>query len=570
MLSRRHMLKLGFFGSGYKLVSAAGLIRPVRRSASLDDIESPPTTPFVDELPVPPIVQNVAPFAAHCGATSASPTGPLPAYMQNTEYKELVEEEAVVGFGGGLPGTPVWRFRDVNTPANSPVGPGPTFMVRQGNSQVVRIHNNLPEDHQGFGVPETTTHLHGGHVPTLSDGFPENVPGITTVIHHGENFDYCFPMRDPGFLHGEPDATERPSTMWYHDHLFDFTGPNVVRGLAGFYLVYDELDACDEMQFRGLRLPSGMFDVPLVIQDRLFSIEDGLAQLVYDPMDHDGFLGDKMTVNGKIQPFMNVYRRKYRFRILNGSNARYLRLVLSNAAGDVFPFDHIATEGGLMSSTIRDVEYLQLSMAERDEIVIDFSDFQEGDVLYLEDLMDQDDGRGPGGTYEDPDLFDVGDGTRVLQFRVGAAMPDRSQVPTILRPFDPISAAEIANATRRHIELERQGGAWAINDEFADMEHPVHVSALNGPEIWTYENKSGGWWHPMHAHVEYGRILTRNEKQPPLNERDGQAKKDTIDLGPNDVCEVFYKFRDFPGATVFHCHNVEHEDMFMMARFDIA
>ncbi len=83
-------------------------------------------------------------------------------------------------------------------------------------------------------------------------------------------------------------------------------------------------------------------------------------------------------------------------------------------------------------------------------------------------------------------------------------------------------------------------------------------------------NKSGGWWRPIHIHLDVMRVLSRNGQLPPLNERDGVAKKDTILLRDNDVVEVFLKFEDFRGPFVFHCHNLEHEDMAMMARFDVA
>jgi FtsP/CotA-like multicopper oxidase with cupredoxin domain len=139
----------------------------------------------------------------------------------------------------------------------------------------------------------------------------------------------------------------------------------------------------------------------------------------------------------------------------------------------------------------------------------------------------------------------------------------------VLRPFAAITQAEIDRATRKTFEFERTNGAWAINDKFFDANRPLTTSPINTPERWKLVNKSGGRAHPLHIHVDFHRVLRRNGALPPLNERDGIARKDTTELGPNDEVEIFIKFRDFPGRFVFHCHNAEHEDHAMMARFDV-
>ena len=102
------------------------------------------------------------------------------------------------------------------------------------------------------------------------------------------------------------------------------------------------------------------------------------------------------------------------------------------------------------------------------------------------------------------------------------------------------------------------------------MTRPVATARLDRGEIWRLRNDSGGWWHPVHIHHEFCRVLSRNGKLPPLDERDGMAKKDTLLLRDNETVEVYVKFRDYVGPWVFHCHNLEHEDMAMMARFDVA
>src|SRR5262249_45741914 len=236
--------------------------------------------------------------------------------------------------------------------------------------------------------------------------------------------------------------------------------------------------------------------------------------------------------------------------------------------GGVESFDVIATEGGLMASPLRNRQLSFLSPAQREDLVIDFSRFPQGTVLYLENRLAQDDGRGPRGTFLEPELRSRGD--RFLKIIVGAPANDPSQVPAVLRPFSAIPAAAIAAATRRSFEFERSNGAWLINGQPVDLAHPMAVVQRGQPEVWTLRNGGGGWWHPIHIHLEFMHVLQRNGRTPPPDERDGQAKRDVITLGPGDEVKVFFDFRDFPGRWVFHCHNLEHEDGFMIARFDVA
>jgi FtsP/CotA-like multicopper oxidase with cupredoxin domain len=208
-----------------------------------------------------------------------------------------------------------------------------------------------------------------------------------------------------------------------------------------------------------------------------------------------------------------------------------------------------------------------LSNATRREIVIDFSKFPPGTELYLEDRIVQDDGRGPDGKFGDLDLKPSG--IRLMKFIVGARTRDPSEVPEVLRPFDAISPAVIASAERRTFEFERRNGSWVINDEQVDLERPMATVQANTPQVWTLINKSGGWWHPIHVHLEMMRMLSRDGGLAE-EEVDGLAKTDTVVLGPNSEVEVFFNFRDYPGQWVFHCHNIEHEDHFMMSRFDVT
>ncbi len=549
--SRRRLLQLG-------VASAAAKLLPHASSARLtswlgDPPPSPRLTPFLAPLPIPPIAQ-LRPAFAH--------TAPLPVgFGGSPQFLELVSEARSVSLHPQLPPTRVWGYRDANSPT-SPLMLGPTVVGRNGQPLVVRLHNDLPRDHQGFGLTHSVLHWHGAHLPALSDGFPENVHGYSAVIDPGQSYDYALPNLDPGAIDGEPDPGERPSTMWYHDHVLDFTAQNVMRGLAGMFLFFDELDTGDETT--GLRLPSGAYDIPLVLQDRRL---DARGQLWYDPLDHNGFLGDLFLVNGAVQPHLDVAARKYRFRLLNACNARFLGMHIVRADGRPVPFDLIATEGGLMSAPLRGESRMMLAPAQRLEAIVDFSQFPPGTVLYLENRVEQPDGRGPRGTFDRPRLLARGD--RFLRIRVGDPAPDQSLSPDVLRPFAPVSAAELARAERRELRFQRSNGVWVVNGESVDLERPIFTVGRGVPQIWTLRNSSGGWWHPVHVHSEHMRVLRRNGRTPSPVERDGRSRMDTVTLGPGDEVEVFVKFRDYPGRWVLHCHTIEHEDAFMMTCFDV-
>ena len=225
---------------------------------------------------------------------------------------------------------------------------------------------------------------------------------------------------------------------------------------------------------------------------------------------------------------------------------------------------------------------VMLGMADRVEVVVDFSQFPHPQFseLYLENRLLQKDGRGAEGSVESPEL--TAHGTRLLKFILEEVVPDPSRVPNELRPFPPISALELSRAPLRRFEFDRTNGQWAINGELAgDLSRVVAKPRLGVGEIWRLVNKSGGWWHPIHIHHEFFRVLRRNGRLPfdgtgpgrdvgQCLERDGLAKKDTIVLGPNSEVDVFVKFENYTGPYVFHCHNIEHEDHAMMARFDVV
>lgn len=414
--------------------------------------------------------------------------------------------------------------------------PGPTIKTRVGQPVVIRFRNELNV--------ETSVHLHGAHSPAHSDGYPN------FYIQPGKARDYFYPVSVPMF-NGKPDFSESPSTMWYHDHAMDRTAEHVWRGLCGFFIATDHIE--QELIDRKV-LPTEPYDIPLALQDRRFR-RDG--SLFYDPLDHNGTLGNVWVVNGKAQPFLQVQRRKYRFRILNGCNARFLELRLSNGQ----PFIGIAKDTWLFPSAV-ERNTLLLSMAQRADVIIDFTNAPN--EVYLENILAQKDGRGPEGKLDDRETLDAP--VPFLKFVV-SDQPVRDdttiKVGTTLRPHETISSSEITQT--RVFEFMRRKGAWQINKQFFDPNIANATPTVGKAERWVLRNNGGGWWHPIHIHLESHQIETLNGKVPDVVDR---FKNDTVILDGNGEAVILMRFRTFLGPFVFHCHNVEHEDMRMMFTFD--
>src|SRR5262249_11406855 len=379
--------------------------------------------------------------------------------------------------------------------------------------------------------------------------------------------DYFYPnVPAPNPFGLDPQNTEQnvESTMWYHDHAIDITGPNVYRGLAGFFLNFDDLDSLlgeEDPNPDALKLPGRMkdqttreFDIPIVIQDKQFN-QDGF--LVFDDFDHNGFLGDKIVLNGKIQPFLTVKQRKYRFRFLNGSNARFYQLFLRNGQ----PFDFIiAADDHLLPHPLLNVKSILLGPAERVEVVIDFSRYVSGTEIILENRLKQTDGRKPDEV--------VSSGTPILKFIVNGDAADPSRVPDTLRPI-PVGPAQILPHVtgKRTFEFNRSEGAWQINGEFFDENRINAKPTVDTAEIWTLKS-GGGWTHPIHLHLSSFFVLSRDGSTPPPIER---ARKDTVNIGAffTEEVKILAMFRRYRGRFVFHCHNIEHEGMRMMGQFEV-
>ncbi len=477
-------------------------------------------------------------------------------FSSHTHEKEyrIAIEETVQSFFPGVD-TPIFAYRDIYAggPGRTP---GPTFLTRFREPMVARFENHRTRNRSPINTTghdiESSVHLHGSHVPAHADGAPD------FYVLAGEARDYYWPNVDPRLVQpdgrassfaGAFDPTWTPSTLWYHDHAMDITGFNVSRGLAGFYLMFDERE---EQLIEDRVLPNSFqgFDIGLALTDQRFNAD---GTLFYDFFDHNGRLGDVFTVNGTVQPFMEVQRRKYRFRVLNASNARIYQLRLSSGQPFlVFGADTwLFPKAGLVKS-------FELAMGQRHDVIIDFT--HAPDELFLENIMLQTSGRKGDGV--DPKTP-----TPLMKFIVtGSPVANDVTIDdgTVIRDqWAPISENEVV-ATRSFVS-DRSLGAWTINGRFFNPRRADAVPELGTTEQWTFENSAGGWWHPFHTHLEGFQIKSLNGKTPPFER---SFNSDLVMLHGGEVAKVLMRFRTFTGPFSFHCHNVEHEDMRMMGFHD--
>ncbi len=508
-ISRKDMLKLGVLGS-------AGLLLPLERAARTQTVSRLRDFPdlFEAKLPVPTVHRPVR-------------------RAPKMDYYRVTMQKANVEIIPGLQ-TQIWGYNGQF--------PGPTFRVNSGRKMKVRYINRLPE--------YTTVHTHGAYVDGDSDGHPSK------LIPPGRYLDYWF---------GNQQVAR---TMWYHDHAEHTTAQHVYNGLAGFYLVEDGFEKL-------LPLPKGYgkYDIPLVIQDRAFNSDGSLSYTETDDSSSNGMFGDVILVNGKPWPKLAVANRKYRFRILNGSNARPYELALDSGE----PFTVIASEGGMFTRPLR-VTRLPISMAERYEVVIDFSGHKVGDRVLLKNLMNDK------GTASKPEnLHSDGSTANVMAFEVVRKEKDDSRIPAVLRPArhnldqTHLPARLEDSAHTRPFVFKRNGGKWTINGKTWNENRVDELCPEGETEVWHVKNNGGGWVHPVHLHLVDFRIIERNGRAPRPWER---SWKDTVFLGANEEAKLLIKWPKVPlgprkGRTKyvrsypFHCHNLEHEDHDMMLQFKV-
>ena len=415
--------------------------------------------------------------------------------------------------------------------------PGPTIELEQGTRSMVHMRNQLPKNHPTLGhLLATSTHLHGSASLPQYDGYASDVtlPGFYK--------DYFYPN------------FQVARTLWYHDHGVHFTAQNVYSGLAGMYILHDK--------FERELLPQGAFDVPLIISDAMFAADGSLG---YDDRDHSGLWGDVVLVNGRPWPVMKVQPRVYRFRILNASVSRSYRPTLST--GD--PVYVVATDGGLVPRT-EAVRYWRHGSAERYEVLIDFSKYAPGRRVELRNLSNENN-------------RDFDNTNKIMAFDVVAPPseaemkqdPKWNLIPTTLVDSPVMRLTKNDAQKKRQFRVQRgdPDGPWNISDmTWEDVIASNFKLAgadpkLNGIEIWEIENKSGGWFHPVHIHLIDFRILSRNGKPAAAWEL---GPKDVMYIGENEKIQVIMQFGPHKGRYMVHCHNLVHEDHSMMFQFRVG
>jgi FtsP/CotA-like multicopper oxidase with cupredoxin domain len=597
LTSRRDLFKMGLLTAGGMLVAKTGLssraygqtVNGGTNQMCLPNNQpaSPPTTPFVEPLPIMPIAQTVpsltptptenpntaagevraAPFQAPLIDSTRFPVVPGTLYQFKQRAISVVQSP-------NLPSQTVWGFDD----GEHATSPGPTYRAFYGRPQLTRNINALPPASQngGFGMPSVTTHLHNGHTPSESDGNPCDFYGI------GHFCDQYYPNVLAGFnsdFKPNGDINESLSTLWYHDHRVDFTAQNTYKGLLGFYCLFNQFDTGNETT--GFRLPSfPQFDIPLAFADKVYDPTTGL--LAFDLFNLDGILGDKFLVNGKIQPFFNVQPRRYRFRLLDTGPSRFFQFFLTdlNNLGAINPFWVIANDGNLLPAPVQ-VESVRIGVAERVDVIIDFSQFA-GKTIYLENRLNQLNGQGPvddfgpnGSSQEctqvlgitTPSILPAGRGNLLLQFRVAGGKVVDNSLPPSQQKFYQLPSTDFVPTAIRTFKFDRLNGQWSINGQFMDCNTFRFTVTQNTAEEWILMNLSGDWTHPIHIHLEEHQILSRNRQPPTLAIE--HSRKDVTQLHPNERVRLFFKFRDWVGKYPIHCHNVVHEDHAMMALWHV-
>jgi len=419
--------------------------------------------------------------------------------------------------------------------------PGPVIDVEQGVRTRLRVRNALPPTNPiGGGSFATSTHLHGSASLPQYDGYAND------LTRPGQYKEYHFPNFQ--------DAR----TLWYHDHGVHHTSPNIYGGLAATYHLHDEYE-------RG-QLPQGEFDVPLLVSDAMFAADGTLA---YDDDDHSGLWGDVVLVNGAPWPVMKVKRRVYRFRLLNAAVARSFRFALSTRE----PLVIVATDGGLMPVP-QPVAAFRQAPAERYEVLVDFSRYSPGTLVDLVNLSND----------NNVDYDHTG---KVMRFEVTDAAygGEHNLVPSALETGAiglhtmALTRADAKEKVSLRVHRDDRTNLWVINgkswNDVVDsrFREVVAKPAIDEVQLWEFENRGGGWFHPMHIHLVDFRVVGRNTnggKPFPWE----LGPKDVVYVGENETVQVLVHFAVPKGSTggryMVHCHNAPHEDHDMMVQYQVG
>lgn len=512
---------------------------------------------FVDPLPIPV-------FAT---PTSLDPMTGAPTYnIVMSQFKQKMAHN--------LPATRVWGYGGSV--------PGPVIAVTKGIPATITWDNELPTtsllpvDHSipgaGTDVPDVraVVHVHGAHVPPAIDGLPDQwfTPGNSVTNTYPND--------------------QRAANLIYHDHALGVTRLNVYAGLIGGFVIVDPAQT-------PLNLPSGKFDVPLVVQDKTFVRNPDspkFGQLHYPATWVPEYFGNAIIVNGKAWPYENVTARKYRFRVWNGANDRFFNFHFSNGMS----FWQIGTDGGLLAHPVK-LHHLVLGPGERADLVVNFAGHEGRRILLTNNATTP----YPGGDPVNPATTG-----RVMQFRVSTAnVNDKSSLPKTLATDVPtakslarqavqtrdITLSEVPDLTHPDPEVPNEYKPEPLLEGKTFMDAVDITPKLGTTEVWRYINTTGDT-HPMHEHDVMNRIVARIPFNATAYWRDsinGRLKdltkyftgpaqmakpnengwKDTVQCPPGFVTEIAMTFSDYVGTYVLHCHILSHEEHDMMRPFEV-
>lgn len=385
---------------------------------------------------------------------------------------------------------------------------GPIIKVNKGEDVKINVDNTLKDP--------TTVHWHGLEVPAEMDGGPHQ------VVEPNSKWEPYFTIDQPA------------ATLWYHPHLLHKTGEQVYKGLAGLFYIEDEVS-------KKLDIPKehGVNDIPLVVQDKRLTDNGDIPYELSMRDVMNGFLGDTVLINGAVNPELDVKNEVIRLRLLNGSNARAYEFNFSNN----IEFNQIASDGGFLEEPVK-MDKVSLAPAERAEVLLDLSDYKVGDKIKLRD-----------GNYN------------LMTINIVEDVNKTNEIPENLVEIEDYNRDEVEK--RREFVMSGMGPMVSINGKQMNMDRIDERLNLNELEEWTITNDSAGMGmmnstpHPFHVHGVQFRIIERNGRKPPLNER---GWKDTVMLDNGEEVKILAKFRK-EGLFMYHCHILEHEDAGMMGQF---
>ncbi len=520
----------------------------------------------------------------------------------------------------------------VNQLVDDPASPEPKFLphllpVDQTVHWAEPENNPVMEPYPYLGPVPIITHVHGAHVASHSDGLPDAwyLPAASDIPaeYSDRGVDYQSQgTPTPGSAIFQYSNDQRAATLWYHDHTLGITRNNVYAGLAGFWLLHDEVEAAMNLPGPAPKLDDAAgtkyYDVPIAIQDRTFNSDgslfypdsreffDGYAGLYRPetqiaPIWNPEFFGDVMMVNGKTWPFLEVEPRLYRLRLLNGCNSRFLVLKFDQE----LDFTQIGTEGGFLPDKPITLTELLLSPAERADVIVDFSKFEPGTEIVL---LNQ----GPDSPFQrlpiDPEeMADEETTGRVMMFKVvektdqGIEGEIPTELPTIERLTTEIEDRPLVLVEMMDMEedipVEAQLGT--LKDGKLEFWAPTTELINEGDtEPWLLINFTGDA-HPIHLHLVHFQVIERipfdvgqfsqdyekymqatddittpnpldyvtGPAEPPLAWETGW--KDTVIAYPGYYTRIIANF-DMAGKYVWHCHILEHEDNEMMRPFEVV